>query len=73
MSQYIIKRNDGKFWAGPGRWSAEYPDAFVFSNHKNATQEAQASTSVLETTTVIGDYGTDLERDVATINGEVLP
>ncbi len=73
VNAYIIRRADGKFWADIGRWSAEFPDAYKFTNWKNAAQEAMDSTPVAHgPSQVIADYGTDAERIVATVEASIL-
>jgi len=73
-SKYIIRRGDGKFWVSPGRWSDEYPDAFIFEGWKNAVQEAIDSTPLFihGASQIIADYGLDAERVVMTVQPTIL-
>lgn len=72
MSGYVIRRTDGKFWVSAGRWSEEFPDAFKFTNWKNAAQEAIDSTPSGGKSQVLADYGIEAERIIATFEGSIL-
>ena len=73
MSVFIIRRADGKFWSDIGRWSFEYPDAFVFSSWKKAAQEAMDSVNIQHGwAEILADYGTASERVVLKVNASIL-
>ncbi len=70
---YTIRRRDGKFWAGPGRWSSEHRHAFFFFTWRAAAQEAIDSTPLSDgPSEIIADYGTDTARVVMTVNPSIL-
>ena len=73
-SSYVIRRADGQFWAGPGKWSHRYeiPEGHQFPDWESATREAIASTPACSWSHVIGDFGTPSERVVLKVNGSIL-